>query len=450
MVAKLLVDVKTKNQLEFCADPNGRIAKNHTSTAGKTMISPFESAPFHPDTLQFVPLLALLTYVDRDGNQLKIRGKAARVIQSSATQLSQGTLWVLENGEVAQAYQRGIKIPNDPEAIDFTDTDGSQIDKETLSEIGLIITRFEHGIFGACRGTGHGTERVLYGIEAFRSLILLSDEALEHAIGTNLESYVSIREHNKYIKELNSLVSSNGELADEIRTFLEKMGSARDRTDRHNVYRMVLIVRAIQRRAIVLKDQRGTTLQAITKTGLDISKYISAIMGLAARIITELNDEQPWWIEGQSGNLKPYIAARRRESFRSRLEQYSRELRSVTANPLADWANIADSALFQMIQGNDVVENARKVVDVMHVILAREKLSRAVMNTQLGVAVQDDKKQGCLDLLSDLYIRVGSVVDAKRAEKLVYLSNVHERTIADSDIPELLREAENRLDDLFR
>ncbi|MFA6017767.1 MAG: hypothetical protein WCT28_03925 [Patescibacteria group bacterium] len=415
------------------------------------MISPPESTPFHPSTLRVTPLFAILAYVDHDGNPQVIEGKIGRLIQGPATELSEGTLWALKNGEVVQAYQKGLDLSRfeNPEDIDFRDDDGSEIDRDALSKAQLVVTGFKHGVPGARRGKFHGTERILSGMEAFRSLILLSDEALDHAIGTNLKSDVSVRQHNENIRELKALIDSKGELADEIRTFLEKMSSAKDKINRHNVYRMVLIVRAIQRRAKALKDQKETTLQAITKTGLDISRYIGAVTELAARIITELSDEQPWWIEGKSGNLKPYVATRRRENFRSRLEQYCRELHAITANPFTAWAMIADSALFYAMRGENVLENTRKATDAMQVILAREKLSRAVMDTQLDVAVQEEEEQQYLDLLNDLYIYVASVIGTEQASKVSRFSNMSQYNIALRDIPKALRIAEDAFDGLF-
>ena len=174
---------------------------------------------------------------------------------------------------------------------------------------------------------------------------------------------------------------------------------------RHNVYRMVLIVRAVQRRAKKIGSGKGDTLEAVTQIGLDVARYVGAVTATASRIITELGDEQPWWT-GQNGNLTHQSAEQRRRNFIVRLKQYRHELEAMTAKPFRVWTVRAAEAIGGMILGleaaaySDVIKSARRAVALLSAVLVREGISRCI-----GMSVRresEDTKGDAVDLLNEV------------------------------------------------
>lgn len=363
------------------------------------MINPLERKPNHPLTLSTVQLIALLAYVNRDG-ELKERDgyKGETITEDDAVVVSEGALWVLKSGDVVQL----CRIPEAEALLNFPGLVRQTI---SLHEAAMVVTEFGGGILGASRAMVHATVRVLTDLEAFQGLVTLSDEALDYAVGSNLKTEVSQREHLQNIAELEELVRSGGELANEIRTFLEAIKSAKDRRKRHNVYRMVLITRAVQRRAKTIGEAKGDTLEAVTTIGLDVAHYVGAVTATAAKIRTELNDEQLWWT-GSDGDLPHQTAVRRRKNFIARLRQYRTELLAITAKPFRCWTFAAADRLQDLAdwiesgQYSNVLTDARYIVALMDAILVREGVSRCIAITTRPEDVKS--RRMALSLLTDV------------------------------------------------
>ena len=347
------------------------------------MIKPIERKSNYLLTLPTVPLRALVAFVNRDDNIENRDGFFGEIISCPATSLSEGALWVPRTGECAgevlQLYPRANTLLK---YSGFVRKNGY-----AMNEIALVVSAFRGGITSADRAMKHASTRVLTDLEAFHGLVTLSDDALNHAIGSNLNGDVSVLQHNENLTELEALVRSGGVLADEIRAFLKKLKNAKDARNRHNVYRMVLITRAVQRRAKKIADGKGDTLEAITVIGLDVARYVGAVTAMAAQIRTELSDVQPWWT-GMDFGLAPGQGSRRRANFVARLRQYRTEFLAVTAKPFRGWASqvagmlrtFADCIEYRHFE--HVLDNARVIVGLAEVILLREGVSRCITMAQ--------------------------------------------------------------------
>lgn len=323
-----------------------------------------------------VRLAAHLIHVDRDGNILVERedgGMGHEVNDDDVVSVSEGAVWVLQNGDVVQAYPRE-RVPDHSPVL-------REIDRGTM-----LITAFSGGILGASRAMGHASARVLTDLEAFRGLVTLSDGALNYAISTNLSNAVSTDQHRANLSELERLVRSGGSLDHEIRTFLAKIRNPKDVIERHNVYRMVLIVRAVQRRANRITDAKSDALEAVTTIGLDVARYIGAVVATAAQMRTELLDVQPWWT-GNDDEIGCNEAKKRRRNFVTRLQRYRVEMFAVTAKPFRCWTLNAAERLQDLavwIEGGqygNVLVTARYIVDLMEAIIVREGISRCMRIT---------------------------------------------------------------------
>lgn len=396
IVAKLPVDVKPKIRLQSCA---GASAPGPPTT-GDPVISPDETAtnPILTLSQPVDPSLFLILFVNKAGD---IEPDADRYIgeltECLVTVLSEGAVWVPQAGKYAhrvlQRYNlRGHTVMSHSIRCDTVPDDTERADYvQALCDRAIVVTAIGHkGILGLGRAMKeHAPKRVLSGLQALHLLMTLPDETLSHALETNLKGTVPIKKHRKYIRELKSHVHSNGEIAGEIRDFLEEIGDAEDRTARHNVYRMVMIVRAIIRRAKLLIQGKEDTLTALTAISIDISRYISAVTEIAARIRTELKDQKPWWT-GENGTLTPKVAANRRKNFVERLREYEMVMRAITAQPFYVWANDAADRLHDLadwieakVYGN-VGHTTVYIVQLMEAILHREKVSRCITHAKRG------------------------------------------------------------------
>lgn len=330
-------------------------------------------------------LLALYAYVNRDDVLVPRDGYFGEILCREAVSVSEGAVWVLAEGpragEVVQIYPRGKNLHYDWSVIHTHEIAAS----DPCSRCSMVIAPFAN-MLTADRAMQHATARILPELEAFRALVGLSDEALEHAIGTNLETTVEVEAHARNVEELHLLVRSGGELAEEIRAFLKKMRSRNDIRNRRNTYRMVLIVRAVQRRAKTIGEAKGGTLQAITTIGLDVARYVGAVTGPSGRVVTELSDPQPWWI-GQNGNLSSRVADKRRQNFIEYLEERRNEFRAMKAHPFRRWTFRAADEIDTMLscyrdkRYDTIYLHARKIVSALRTVLLREQVSRAIMTT---------------------------------------------------------------------
>ncbi len=343
------------------------------------MISPTERSQNPILSLPSVPITALLVYVNRDGDIEARDGHLGEVIRENAVTISEGALWVRENGDVVQHYPRGNHLLGFPGLV--------KAQTVSLEDVNLVVANFSGGILGASRAMHYATARVLTDLEAFQGLVTLSDEALNHAIGSNLKEQVSVQQHRENVAELEALVRSGGELADEIRTFLERLKDPKDKRKRHNAYRMVLMVRAVQRRAKAIREGKGDTLEAVTEIGLDVARYVGAVTATASKIITELEDEQPWWT-GHAGFLSHRTAVQRRSNFIVRLRQYRTELLAITAKPFRRHMLTAAQRMevlalwMESGQYRDVHTGARSIISLMETVLEQERDSRSILTTR--------------------------------------------------------------------
>lgn len=341
-----------------------------------------------------VPLLALLLYVDEKGQAQDRDGCIGEVLDVTATQVSEGAVWIIETGyhtgDVVQAFMHfdHAEVFGDESRISY-DPHG-----RTPRSVGIVVTGFAANMAGVFRATDHATIRILSDMDAFHGLLALSDDALEHALDTNLKTSVSLQQHRENIAELEELVRSDGELAGEIRAFLESLKNPKDRRKRHNTYRMVLIIRAVQRRATKLGGQKSDALEAITQVRLDVGRYIGATVATSSRMHSELMDRQPWWLGIRDG-LPPGVSERRARNFLDRLLRFKWELDAMGANPFRPWAQRAAQDLEGMIHGFQreqyalIPRDALRVAASLKMILAREQLSRAVLAARRDEHIDD-------------------------------------------------------------
>ncbi len=337
------------------------------------MISPAESHnPLH--SFETVNLLALLVYVDSKGNHQPINGFDGEVMYETATEISPKRLWVITSGarrgQVVQYFPRGSRHLN---RVALHPT-------AKIASPWLIVSAFENGLATASRGMRHAERRVLSELEAFLALNQLSDDALMYALETNLRHDDNVAVHQTNIDELDELVRSNGNLAEEIRNFLNAFRNRMDRTSRHNVWRCVLIVRAVQRRAKIISDDKHRDLDSITTVTINIARYIGAVVTLASRIRTEMSDAHPWWICQRAG-LSQRELEKRLHNFRIHLRQHVTDLSAVHADPFRCFAETAVWHLQAMLIGyqtsnySQIIADANQVEVCMQSILACEGLS---------------------------------------------------------------------------
>lgn len=380
MIAKLPIDVKA---IFWAKYRPGASAPDH-QPPDCPMISP-PDRPI-PD-LAIVPLCALLLYVDHHGTIVPdSEGYIGEIVTGTAATISEGSAWVMKNGqrnaEVFQIFMlfNGPDIFGDPTRI----RNPNNIDFEGVH---LVVTGFKAGILGLKRANEHAQNRVMTDIELWRRLITMSDDVLMFAIGTNLRRDIEITEHEDGCDMLIEFANSTHPLAGEVQASLKKMRNPRDIRNRKNVYRMVLIVRAIQRRALELAEGRHDTLAAILFQKREVEEWVGIVVQRTSRMATELGNKQPWWL-GITDSLPHGIGQQRAGNFVNRLKGYAEELEHVGAKPFQPWTSRAETAINNMIRGfeerqyRDISLNARKALAALRAVGLREQISIAILLTR--------------------------------------------------------------------
>lgn len=379
MIAKLPIDVKA---IFWAKYRPGASAPDHPVPEFPMISSQDRTIP----GLQTVHLRALLLYVDRDGNIVPdSEGYIGEILDGEARTVSEGSAWVMTSGprnaEVFQIFMRfnGLEIFGDPTKI----RNPNNVD---LDDIGIVVTGFKAGILGLKRADDHAQTRVMTDIEIWRRVATMSDSVLMLAIGTNLGRDIEVAEHERSCDLLIEFAGSAHPLAGEVRGFLRKMRNPRDIRHRWNIYRMVLMVRAIQRRALELAEGKHDTLAAILFQKREVEEWVGIVVQRASRMASELGDKQPWWI-GITDSLPRGIGQQRAGNFVNRLKGYIDELERVYAEPFQPWAARAANAMRAMVTGFEgkqygkISENARKAVAALRAVGLREQISIAVLLT---------------------------------------------------------------------
>ena len=407
MIAKYAFDVKLKIRLSSLADASAPTVKEPQEIH---MISPLEAIPNRIFSFSHVTLLATLAFVDCEGSFYEVDGFDGETLNEPAVSISEGAIWALTSGRNAgnivqffpaskwESGKRNLKVfaGVDPEHPPST-----------------IVAQYEGGVCGALRATDHATNRVQSSIDAFHDLVHMSDRMLEHALETNLEGAISYAQHIENVQMLEEYIQSNGDVADEIRAFLAKIHSRNDRKKRRNVYRMVLIVRAVQRRAKEIAEEKTETLKAVAQIKMDVARYIGAITDMASRIATELEDHHSWQ-SGDAGMLSPSVSQRRLQNWINQLMQYKTLLAEVHAHPFRRWAIRASAHIGNMIAGyangqySHILDNSRSAVAALRAILVREQISLAISTGRKGDKTR--VQESMIDIFSwarDLSPRLG-------------------------------------------
>lgn len=379
MIAKLPIDVKA---IFWAKYRPGASAPDHPVPEFPMISSPDRAIP----APQIVHLRALLLYVDSDSNIVPdSEDYIGEILTGDAVTVSEGSAWCMKEGlhsaEVFQAFVRynGEHVFSNPSLI-------RNPDNVDLDDISIVVTGFKAGILGLKRADEHAQTRVMSDIEIWRRVATMSDSVLMLAIGTNLSHDIEVAEHERGCDLLIEFADSAHPLAGEVRTFLRKMRNPRDIRHRWNVYRMVLIVRAIQRRALELAEGKHDTLAAILFQKREVEEWVGIVVQRASRMTSELSDKQPWWI-GITDSLPRGIGQQRVRNFAYRLKGYIQELERVCAKPFQPWATRAANAMRAMVTGFEgkqygkISENARKAVAALRAVGLREQISIAVLLT---------------------------------------------------------------------
>lgn len=349
------------------------------------MIDPTEKRPFFPATISPVALHALLLYVNNDGNPTPDpEGYFGEILEVGATQVSEGTLWIVNDaphqGLVVQAFTRydGTKLFDGSVPLRY-EADGMLPD-----EVSLVVTAFAAGILGAKRGKDRGAGRLITDISALRQMDAMGDEMLQFALMEDLRSAASLAEHVARCDEIETYIRSGGEMAEEIRALYRKIRNPRDIKKRYNVYRLVLMLRAAQRRSKAIADGKQDTLDDILFSSASIEAYVSDVVALASRLGSVLGDNQPWWLGIEDGKLPKGTGSALALKFSERLRGYNAKLKAIGANPFRSWAAIASNEIQTMIDGLEsrryerVPEHARCAITALRAIVLREQLSTAL------------------------------------------------------------------------
>ncbi|MEK7632394.1 MAG: hypothetical protein AAB473_01225 [Patescibacteria group bacterium] len=351
------------------------------------MISPLGDKPI--PTLPLVHVLALMLFVNHEGVITPDgSGHIGRIIEGEAACLSEGSVWGMTSGPQSfQVFQRFTKV--DREVIFAPGSKIYGADDPTKLKRLPIVSGFEAGVFGVNRAMRRAASRVKNEIVLLRTLVVMSDEKLGFALKTRLKRRIDAETHRENIRFLKNFVHSNAKLAKEIRAFLASMENPLDSINRRNVYRYVLIVRAIQRRAEALTADQHDVLEAVTYSGRDIEEWIGRVVQRCSRMATELDDKKSWWL-GITTELPLGVSEQRVTNFVKRLKGYRDELKRSFINPILPWTAFAHAAVQEMIDGfearqyNRIASNARRAAAFLKAVALRDQLSAAIQMVNSG------------------------------------------------------------------
>lgn len=356
------------------------------------MIDPNEKRPPFFTTLLPTPLYAVLANVDADGNLPSAAGSnplgTVVFFPDGYVEALAPNLWIvrigdtlLPSGSVLQIYAPGDFLADH--------IGGNYNLNPWLIKHGapkLVVSAFASGITGAERAMAKAMADEAGDIEYMHALDALGNDALAHALYTDLREQVSLEQHLANINELEAFAgASSGRMGDEIREFLTAMRNPRDRLNRYNTERKVLIVRAVQRRAKLIAVEKTDRVEEIVAAQNATARYIADVDTLAGRLISVLTDKQPWWT---STGILPNVNRHRRRNFTSRLLNYAAQLRQISANPFRPWAWLAADRVqimankLQTEQYNGISNDsvlARGYLEAMHL---QERVSRGIVSVR--------------------------------------------------------------------
>lgn len=348
MIAKYGFDVKLKIRLSSYAVT---FVPACPPTPGFPVIDPTEALSPSFLSLQHTALYAVFAQTNVHGEVTQECEDQSYVIKipRSACQMLAPNIWIAtandgidHAGSVLQAFAPGNRL---------LETIGNNPEKNRwLKELGkppIVVSAFQSDMVGAHRAMDHAAQHELSDIEYIRSLREVSNEALSHALFNNLREDISLNMHLANVDELEFFAqASSSDVADEIRAFLCAIRSPKDRIDRYNTYRMVLIVRAVQRRAKrIVAAKEGRVLEIIAARSA-AAMYIGDVTATAHRAASILEDHQPWWTGNDT--LPKYVSDQRRRNFVTRLSGYAEQLHEIHANPFRPWARLAAQEISMM------------------------------------------------------------------------------------------------------
>lgn len=353
IVAKFPIDVKQEVRLLFCTGTSVPA----TQYPGVRVIRPKENEAIAFTSPLPCSLYAVLVNVDRDGNLQPYQDTFGSVIHLGETQaeaLSEGHLWIAKEncghvhaGEVLQRYNKNSSLLYAIERNQKMNPWANQYGRPDI-----LAAKFQCGVTSADRAMSHAAEDELNDIAFFTMLASFkSNDALEHALNEDLRHVVSLQEHQENIAELERLAAaSSGEIADQIRKLLLPMRNPEDIDGRYNAYRMVLMVRAVQRRATTVANHKHDSVAAIVASRIATATYISDVAKVCSRITSVLEDEKPWWA-GSADEKSVAKALRLQRRFVKALRDYATLLLQIRANPFRPWAERANKAIYGMAEG---------------------------------------------------------------------------------------------------
>ncbi len=299
----------------------------------------------------------------------------------------------LETGDVVQHF-----VPGDTLAQAIGSNPATN---HWLSELGpaaFAVSKFDGGMLGLDRALHHAMEKELTRAELFQALREMTDPVLEHALDTNLKSKISEAQHRRNIAELQDFAQhGTSEEAGQIRIFLGAMESPNDRINRLNVWRMVLIVRAIQRRAAkIVEHKLGTNIPNLIAAHAAVSAYIADVVSDANRMAVKLENRQAWWTN--YGHLPAQNRRIRRSNMARWLGDNIVALREIRAKPFRAWANIAEDHMevfqhqMESATPDSVImeKSTGMAVMALRAMTLQVDISRAILKEQDGIQGPDE------------------------------------------------------------
>lgn len=416
------------------------------------MIDPTERRSPLFTTLLPTSLYAVLANVDANGN---LPSADSGGTQGGVIFLPDGNcealgtnLWIVRHGtrHVPEGKTLQIYAPGNHLAKEIG---GNAEQNPWFDQYGapsLVVSAFESGITGADRAMAQAMADELSDIEYMHALDACSNEMLAHALYTDLREHVSLEEHLANIHELEGFAdASSGTMGDEIREFLVAMRNPRDKIGRYNVYRKVLIVRAVQRRAKGIVTDKLDRVQEIVAAQNATAMYIGDVERLAGRAASVLTDKQPWWT---SNGILPSVDQHMRRKFANRLRGYVASLECIYANPFRPWAALAAYRMNAMVMGletdrfQDIGSNSDHARGYLQAMRVQERVSRGVMSVRQdgGMSAAHDALAHAIDWSLQTAPRLR--ISTANVREIVHESQVGQRTGSKARRIEALRNVE--------
>lgn len=355
------------------------------------MINPREATPSFailPHTLLYAVVANANSKgeLPPEGDPQVPQGWAVCFSENSCVTLADNMLWIVRqgtnrsvpSGTVLQRFAPGKSLAR---TIGGNEKTNPWFHKKGAPK--LVVSEFAT-ITAADRAMRQAMDDELSDIRLMRALDNLGNEALAHALYTDLRKTIPLEQHRANVEELKALArASTGKLAREITQFLRAMENPYDKTNRYNVWRKVLIMRAIQRRARAIAEGKTSRTEQVIVAQSATASYIAGVCSFAERVMSVLENRQPWWT--QTGVI-PGINARRRLNFAKRLNRDASMLESICANPFRPWAILAADRVRKMSDGlrkgnlQQIGAWSQEAIGFLEAICIHELVSRGMVS----------------------------------------------------------------------